>query len=251
MKLISWNVNGVRACLKKGLADFVAAEQPDVLGLQETKAREEQVELPLEFGGYHSYWNSAEKAGYSGTAIFSKTEPLSVLHGLGIEEHDAEGRVLTAEFESFYYVTVYTPNSQDGLRRLAYRQQWDADFLAFCRELEKKKPVIFCGDLNVAHTEIDLARPKANRMSAGFSDEERAGFDAMMEAGFVDSFRAENEGVEGAYSWWSYRGGARSRNVGWRLDYFNVSGEFVKETKDPVIYHEVLGSDHCPVGLSL
>ena len=251
MKLISWNVNGVRACLKKGLADFLAAENPDVLCLQETKAREEQVELPLEFGGYRSYWNSAEKAGYSGTAIFSKTEPLSVIHGLGIAEHDSEGRVLTAEYENFYLVTVYTPNSKDGLLRLPYRQVWDAAFLAFCKELETRKPVIFCGDLNVAHAEIDLARPKANHKSAGFSDEERAGFDAMLDAGFVDSFRAENPGLEGAYSWWSYRGGARGRNVGWRLDYFNVSGEFVKRTKGPIIYSEVLGSDHCPVGLTV
>lgn len=251
MKLISWNVNGVRACLKKGLGDFVAAEQPDVLCLQETKAREEQVDLPLEFGGYHAFWNSAEKAGYSGTAIFSKTEPLSVQYGLGIEEHDTEGRVLTAEYEQFYLVTVYTPNSQDGLRRLSYRQKWDADFLTFCKELEEKKPVIFCGDLNVSHTEIDLARPKANRQSAGFSDEERAGFDAMMAAGFVDSYRAAHPGEEGAYTWWSYRGGARGRNVGWRLDYFNVTGEFADETKEPVIYKDILGSDHCPVGLSV
>lgn len=251
MKLISWNVNGVRACLKKGLADFVAAEKPEVLCLQETKAREEQVELPLEFGGYHSFWNSAEKAGYSGTAIFSKTEPLSVSHGLGIAEHDTEGRVLTAEFADFYLVTVYTPNSKEGLKRLPYRQVWDAAFLAFCKELEEKKPVIFCGDLNVAHTEIDLARPKANRMSAGFSDEERAGFDKMLGAGFVDSFRAANEGLEGAYTWWSYRGGARQRNVGWRLDYFNVTGEFLNKTKDPIIYDQVLGSDHCPVGLTI
>ena len=251
MKLISWNVNGVRACLKKGLGDFVAAEQPDVLCLQETKAREEQVDLPLEFGGYHAFWNSAEKAGYSGTAIFSKTEPLSVQYGLGIEEHDTEGRVLTAEYEQFYLVTVYTPNSQDGLRRLSYRQKWDADFLTFCKELEEKKAVIFCGDLNVSHTEIDLARPKANRQSAGFSDEERAGFDAMMAAGFVDSYRADHPGEEGAYTWWSYRGGARGRNVGWRLDYFNVTGEFADETKEPVIYKDILGSDHCPVGLSV
>lgn len=251
MKLISWNVNGVRACLKKGLGDFVAAEQPDVLCLQETKAREEQVDLPLEFGGYYAFWNSAEKAGYSGTAIFSKTEPLSVQYGLGIEEHDTEGRVLTAEYEQFYLVTVYTPNSQDGLRRLSYRQKWDADFLTFCKELEEKKPVIFCGDLNVSHTEIDLARPKANRQSAGFSDEERAGFDAMMAAGFVDSYRAAHPGEEGAYTWWSYRGGARGRNVGWRLDYFNVTGEFADETKEPVIYKDILGSDHCPVGLSV
>ncbi len=251
MKLISWNVNGVRACLNKGLADFLSAEQPAVLCLQETKAREEQVDLPLEFGGYHAFWNSAEKAGYSGTAIFSKTEPLSVQHGLGIAEHDTEGRVLTAEYPDFYLVTVYTPNSQDGLRRLDYRQRWDADFLAFCKELEKSKPVVFCGDLNVAHTEIDLARPKANRQSAGFSDEERAGFDAMLEAGFVDTFRGANPGLEGAYSWWSYRGGARGRNVGWRLDYFNVTGEFAASTKEPHIYAEILGSDHCPVGLTI
>ncbi|MDQ8189354.1 exodeoxyribonuclease III [Roseibacillus persicicus] len=251
MKLISWNVNGVRAALNKGLADFVAAEQPDVLCLQETKAREEQVDLPLEFGGYQPFWNSADKAGYSGVAIFSKTAPIAVTPDLGIAHHDTEGRVLTAEYDEFYLVTVYTPNSQDGLRRLPYRQQWDVDFLTFCKELETRKPVIFCGDLNVAHTEIDLARPKANRMSAGFSDEERAGFDAMMRAGFVDTFRAAHPGGEGAYSWWSYRGGARSRNVGWRLDYFNASDALASRVKDPKIYTEVLGSDHCPVGMTL
>ncbi|MBK1834338.1 exodeoxyribonuclease III [Roseibacillus ishigakijimensis] len=251
MKLISWNVNGIRAALKKGLADFVAAEQPDIFCLQETKARAEQVDLPLEFTGYQAHWNSAEKAGYSGVAVFSKKEPLSIRHGMDIAEHDSEGRVITAEYPDFYLVTVYTPNSQNELRRLPYRQRWDADFLAFCQELETRKPVIFCGDLNVAHTEIDLARPKANRLSAGFSDEERAGFDAMMAAGFVDTFRAAHPGVEGAYTWWSYRGGARSRNVGWRLDYFNVSRELAAQAKDPVIYHQVLGSDHCPVGMTL
>ncbi len=251
MKLISWNVNGIRAALGKGLGEFLSAEKPDVLCLQETKARSEQVDLSLEFQGYEAHWNSAEKAGYSGVAIFTKESPLSIRAGLGIEKHDTEGRVLTAEFAGFHLVTVYTPNSQNGLRRLSYRQEWDRDFLAFCKELEASKPVIFCGDLNVAHTEIDLARPKANRNSAGFSDEERAGFDAMMEAGFVDSFRAENPGVEEAYTWWSYRGGARERNVGWRLDYFNVSGTFIKETRNPKIYHEVLGSDHCPVGIEV
>lgn len=251
MKLISWNVNGMRATLKKGLPEFVVSEAPDILCLQETKAREEQVELPLEFAGYHQYWNSAEKAGYSGVALFSKVKPLSVRYGLDIAEHDTEGRVLTAEYEDYYVVTVYTPNSQDELRRLPYRQRWDADFLAFCQELEKSKPVVFCGDLNVSHQEIDLARPKANRRSAGFSDEERAGFDAMMEAGFVDTFRAANPDLEGAYSWWSFRGGARGRNVGWRLDYVNVSSSLAEQVSEPRILAEVMGSDHCPVGLVL
>jgi exodeoxyribonuclease-3 len=253
MKLISWNVNGIRAVLKKdpGLAAFVAEEDPDILCLQETKAREEQVDLPLEFGGYHRFWNSAQKPGYSGVALFSKIEPLAVTHGLEMEEHDSEGRVLTAEYEDYFVVTVYTPNSQDGLRRLPYRQTWDRDFLVFCQGLEKRKPVVFCGDLNVSHQEIDLARPKANRMNAGFSDEERAGFDAMMESGFIDTFRAENEGVEGAYSWWSYRGGARSRNVGWRLDYVLVSDSLGGKVREPKIYSDVLGSDHCPVGLKV
>lgn len=251
MKLISWNVNGIRATLKKGLTDFVVAEQPDILCFQETKAREEQVELPLEFGCYHRYWNSAEKPGYSGVALFSKEKPLSVRYGMDIPEHDTEGRVLTAEYEDFFVVTVYTPNSQNELKRLPYRQQWDADFLAFCCELEKEKPVVFCGDLNVCHQEIDLARPKANRMSAGFSDEERAGFDAMVAAGFVDTFRAANPDLEGAYSWWSFRGGARGRNVGWRLDYVNVSASLAEKVSEPRILADVMGSDHCPVGLIL
>ncbi|MDP0489712.1 MAG: exodeoxyribonuclease III [Verrucomicrobiota bacterium JB023] len=251
MKLISWNVNGLRAAMKKGFADFVTTESPDVLCLQETKAKPEQVDLPLELAGYETFWNSAIKPGYSGVAIFSKTAPLDVRVGMGIEEHDSEGRVLTAEFDEFFLVTVYTPNSQDGLRRLAYRQLWDQAFLAFCKELEKTKPVVFCGDLNVAHQEIDLARPKANRMSAGFTDEERAGFDAMVEAGFVDTFRSANPGLEGAYSWWSYRGGARGRNVGWRLDYFNVSSDLADKVKEPRILSEVLGSDHCPVALTM
>ena len=251
MKLISWNVNGIRATLKKGLTDFVVAEQPDILCFQETKAREEQVELPLEFGCYHRYWNSAEKPGYSGVALFSKEKPLSVRYGMDIPEHDTEGRVLTAEYEDFFVVTVYTPNSQNELKRLPYRQQWDADFLAFCCELEKEKPIVFCGDLNVCHQEIDLARPKANRMSAGFSDEERAGFDAMVAAGFVDTFRAANPDLEGAYSWWSFRGGARGRNVGWRLDYVNVSASLAEKVSEPRILADVMGSDHCPVGLIL
>lgn len=251
MKLICWNVNGVRAVLKKDFAAFVADEQPDILCLQETKARKEQVELPPEFAGYHCYWNSAEKAGYSGVALFSKVEPLNVLYGLDIAEHDTEGRVLTAEYEKYFVVTVYTPNSQDGLRRLPYRQAWDRDFLAFCKKLEESKPVIFCGDLNVSHQEIDLARPSANHKNAGFSPEERSGFDAMMAAGFVDTFRAANQDLTGAYSWWSYRGGARSRNVGWRLDYVNVSAAIASQVSEPKIYSETLGSDHCPVGLTL
>jgi exodeoxyribonuclease-3 len=252
MKLISWNVNGIRACLKKGLADFVAAESPDILCLQETKARPEQVELPLEFGSYHAEWNSAQKPGYSGVAVFSREKPLSVQHGIGVEEHDNEGRVLTHEFTDFYLVNVYTPNAQNELRRLPYRMNWDQAFREYLKNLESKgKPVIFCGDLNVAHQEIDLARPKQNRGSAGFSDEERSGFNALIDSGFIDTFRHFHPDKEGAYSWWSYRAGARANNVGWRIDYFAVSQTFASRLHSADILAGVIGSDHCPVTLEL
>lgn len=252
MKLISWNVNGLRAVLKKNFTEFVLAEDPDFLCLQETKARPEQVELPLELSAYRTYWNSAEKAGYSGTAIFSKTEPLSVRLGIGEAEGDAEGRVITLEYDNFFLVTVYTPNSKNGLLRLPYRQIWDRAFREYLKELETEgKPVIACGDLNVAHTEIDLARPKDNKKSAGFSDEERAGFSALIEAGFTDTFRHLHPDTTEAYSWWSYRGGARSRNVGWRIDYWCVSDSLQDKLTSATINDDVLGSDHCPVSLEI
>ena len=251
MRLISWNVNGIRAVIKKNFAQFLTDHQPDILCLQETKARAEQVDLPLEMAGYHTYWNSAEKPGYSGTAIFTRHKPLSVANGIGIDEHDAEGRVITAEFPDFYLVTVYTPNSKNELLRLPYRQRWDADFLAYCKNLETTKPVIFCGDLNVAHQEIDLARPRQNRRNAGFSDEERAGFDQIVSTGFTDSFRHFFPETTEAYSWWSYRAGARGKNNGWRLDYFCVSQSFMDRVTKAEILSEVLGSDHCPVTLEL
>lgn len=250
MKLVSWNVNGIRACLGKGLPEWLATYAPDILCLQETKARPEQVELPLQFGGYKDYWNSAEKAGYSGVAVFTRTEPVSVTRGIGMEEHDNEGRVITLEFDDYHLVNVYTPNAQNELRRLQYRMEWDHAFRKFLQELkESGKPVIFCGDLNVAHQEIDLARPSANRKSAGFSDEERAGFSQLLDAGFTDSFRHFHPTTAGAYSWWSYRGGARSRNVGWRIDYFGVSSDAITRMSSASILPEVMGSDHCPVAL--
>jgi len=251
MKLISWNVNGIRAALNKGLADFLSTEDPDILCLQETKAREEQVELPLEFGTYKAYWNSADKAGYSGTAIFTKQAPIRVSCGFGIEEHDKEGRVITMEFEDFHLVNVYTVNAQDGLRRLDYRLEWDAAFRQHVNALALTKPVIFCGDLNVAHHEIDLARPKDNHKSAGFSDEERASFGELLSSGFIDTYRHLYPEQTGAYSWWSYRAGARERNVGWRIDYFAVSPALIERVKDASILPHVHGSDHCPVRLVL
>lgn len=249
MKLISWNVNGIRAILKKDFENQIIEMNPDILCLQETKARPEQVELPLSFGQYRTYWNSAEKPGYSGTSIFSKIEPIEVTYGIGAEEHDKEGRVITAEFEDYFVTTVYTPNSQNELKRLDYRQGWDLAFLKFVQHLEKSKPVIFCGDLNVAHTEIDLARPKDNRKSAGFSDEERAGFDRIVGAGFIDTFRHFYPDTTEAYSWWSYRGGARSRNVGWRIDYCCTSSTLQDRLLSAKIHADQLGSDHCPVEL--
>ncbi|MFU8892341.1 MAG: exodeoxyribonuclease III [Luteolibacter sp.] len=251
MKLISWNVNGVRAVLAKGFCDFIATEAPDVLCLQETKARPEQVQLPLELGGYKAYWNSAEKAGYSGVAVFTREAPLDVSLGLGIEAHDREGRVLTMEFADFHLVNVYTPNAQDELRRLPYRLEWDAAFREHCRNLARGKPVVFCGDLNVAHQEIDLARPQSNRRSPGYSDEERASFGELLAAGFIDTFRHHHPDRADAYSWWSYRGGARERNVGWRIDYFGVSTPMIDRVSSAFILPHVHGSDHCPVGITL
>lgn len=248
MKLISWNVNGLRACVGKGFFEFVAAEQPDMLCLQETKLQPEQAP-PVE--GYWDYWNSADKKGYSGTALFSRTEPLLVTYGLGIDEHDHEGRVITAEYPDFYLVTVYVPNSQDGLKRLDYRMVWEDAFRAYVQALDQKKPVIICGDMNVAHQEIDLKNPKTNRKNAGFTDEERAKMTELLGAGFVDTFRHFYPDTEGVYSWWSYRFRAREKNAGWRIDYFLVSERLIGRIKDARILTDVLGSDHCPVVIEL
>ncbi|MBQ9966092.1 MAG: exodeoxyribonuclease III [Clostridia bacterium] len=249
MKLISWNVNGLRACVGKGFADFVAQADPDVLCLQETKLQEGQIDLDLP--GYHMYWNYAEKKGYSGTAVFTKTEPLSVKNGIGIEQHDHEGRVITAEYEDFYLVCCYTPNAQDGLKRLDYRMEWENDFRAYLMELDKVKPVILCGDLNVAHNEIDLKNPSSNRKNAGFSDEERAKMTELLGSGFVDSFRHFYPDLTGAYSWWSYRFNARKNNAGWRIDYFIVSERLKERMKGAAIHSDIFGSDHCPVSLEI
>lgn len=247
MKLISWNVNGLRACVTKGFLDFFREADADVFCLQETKLQAGQIELELP--GYYQYWNSAVKKGYSGTAVFSKKEPLSVSYGIGIEQHDQEGRVITLEFSDFFVVTVYTPNSQEGLVRLDYRMRWEEDFLAYLKKLEQKKPVIFCGDLNVAHREIDLKNPKTNRKNAGFTDEEREKMTKLLQAGFIDTFRYFYPDQEGIYSWWSYRFQARSKNAGWRIDYFIVSEALKDRLEDARIYTQVMGSDHCPVGL--
>lgn len=249
MKLISWNVNGIRACVQKGFLDFFKEVDADIFCIQESKMQEGQLELELE--GYHQYWNYAEKKGYSGTAIFTKQEPLSVQYGIGVEEHDHEGRVITLEFEDFYMVTVYVPNSQDELKRLDYRMQWETDFLAYLKKLEDKKGVVFCGDLNVAHKEIDLKNPKTNRRSAGFTDEERGKFSEVLESGFIDTFRYFYPDLEGVYSWWSYRMNARARNAGWRIDYFCVSESLKERLEDAKILADIMGSDHCPVELDL
>ena len=249
MKLISWNVNGLRACITKGFFDFLNEQQPDIIGLQETKMQPEQFDGTV--AGYHVYWNSAEKKGYSGTAAFVKQKPLSVTYGIDLAEHNTEGRVITLEYPTFYFVTVYTPNSQDGLRRLDYRMSWEDAFLTYLKALDAKKPVIVCGDLNVAHQEIDLKNPKTNRMNAGFSDEERACMTRLLENGFVDTFRHFYPDKTEAYSWWSYIGGARSRNAGWRIDYFIVSERFIDHVKDSYILSDVLGSDHCPVMIEI
>ena len=249
MKLISWNVNGLRACVGKGFLDFFYQENADIFCLQETKLQQGQIELELP--GYFQYWNYAEKKGYSGTAVFTKTEPLSVTYGIGIEEHDHEGRVITLEYADFYLVTVYTPNSQNELARLPYRMKWEDDFLAYIKKLDASKPVIFCGDLNVAHQEIDLKNPKTNRQSAGFTDEEREKFTILTQSGFTDSFRYFYPDKKEIYSWWSYRASARARNTGWRIDYFVVSDMLRDRLEDAFIYTDILGSDHCPVGLTL
>lgn len=247
MKFISWNVNGLRACVGKGFLDFFKEADADIFCLQETKLQEGQIDLELP--GYHQYWNYAEKKGYSGTAIFSKEEALQVTCGIGVEEHDHEGRVITLEYPDFYFVTVYTPNSQNELARLDYRMKWEDDFLAYLKKLEETKPVIFCGDLNVAHKEIDLKNPKSNRKNAGFTDEERGKFTALVDAGFIDTFRHFYPDLEGVYSWWSYRFSARAKNAGWRIDYFLTSASLKDRLQDAFIYTEVMGSDHCPVGL--
>lgn len=249
MKLISWNVNGLRACVGKGFLDYFKEQQADIFCLQETKLQEGQIELELD--GYHQYWNYAEKKGYSGTAIFTKEKPISVHYGIGIEEHDKEGRVITLEFEKFYMITVYTPNSQEKLARLDYRMKWEEDFKNYLLELDKKKPVIVCGDLNVAHKEIDLKNPKTNRKNAGFSDEEREKMTKLLESGFLDSFRYFYPNKTDIYSWWSYRFSARAKNAGWRIDYFLVSDRIKENMKGAEIHTEILGSDHCPVLLNI
>lgn len=247
MKLITWNVNGLRACMNKGFADFMTAAGADIVCVQETKMQREQASF--DFPGYHEYWNSAVKKGYSGTAVFSKTEPLSVTYGLGQEEHDQEGRVITAEYPDLYLVNVYTPNSQRGLTRLEYRMQWEDVFQDYCAGLARKKPVIVCGDLNVAAQPIDLKNPDSNHKNAGFTDEERAKFQQFLDHGFVDSFRSLYPDKEGAYTWWSYMFKARERNAGWRIDYFLVSQNGKDRIHDVIIHNEVMGSDHCPVEL--
>ena len=247
MKLISWNVNGLRACVQKGFLEYFQQVDADVFCIQESKLQEGQLDLNLP--GYHQYWNYAVKKGYSGTAMFTKQEPLSVSYGIGMEEHDQEGRVITAEFPEYYVVTVYTPNSQNELARLPYRMQWEEDFLAYLKKLEEEKPVIFCGDLNVAHKEIDLKNPKTNRRNAGFTDEERAKFSHVLESGFIDTYRYFYPDQEGVYSWWSYRFKAREKNAGWRIDYFCVSESLKDRLVSASIHTEVTGSDHCPVEL--
>lgn len=247
MKLISWNVNGLRACVQKGFLEYFNSVNADVFCIQESKLQEGQIELDLP--GYEQYWNYAEKKGYSGTAIFTKKKPLSVKYGLGIEEHDHEGRVITLEFEDEYVITVYTPNSQNELARLDYRMKWEDDFKEYLKELSKKKSVIVCGDLNVAHKEIDLKNPKTNRKNAGFTDEEREKLTDLLKAGFIDTFRYFNPDVTGIYSWWSYRFNSRKNNAGWRIDYFLVSEDMKDRLVSADIHTEVLGSDHCPVEL--
>ncbi len=249
MKLISWNVNGLRACVNKGFEDFFKAADADAFCLQETKLQEGQIDFAPE--GYHCFWNYAEKKGYSGTAIFTKQEPLAVTYGLGIEEHDKEGRVITLEFEDYYLITVYVPNSQRELTRLDYRMDWEDAFLNYINELDKKKPVIYCGDLNVAHKEIDLKNPKTNRRNAGFTDEERGKMSAVLDAGYTDTFRYFYPEQADAYSWWSYMFKAREKNVGWRIDYFICSERLNEKLRDAKIHSEILGSDHCPVELDI
>lgn len=249
IKLISWNVNGLRACCDKGFRDIFTQLDADFFCLQETKMQEGQ--LDLSFEGYTSYWNYAEKKGYSGTAIFTKHQPLQVTYGLGIDEHDHEGRVITLEMEKFFLVTVYTPNSQDGLKRLDYRMTWDDDFRAYLQKLDQSKPVLICGDLNVAHKEIDLKNPKTNRMNAGFTDQEREKFQLLLDAGFIDTFRYFYPEQTNIYSWWSYRFKAREKNAGWRIDYFLASASLADKLKEAKIHTEIFGSDHCPVEVTV
>ncbi len=249
MKLISWNVNGLRACMKKGFPDFFAEADADFFCLQETKLQEGQIDFAPE--GYHSFWNYAEKKGYSGTAIFAKQEPLSVSRGMDIEVHDHEGRVITLEYPDFYLITVYTPNSQRELTRLDYRMEWEEAFRAYMQGLRRTKPVVVCGDMNVAHREIDLKNPGTNHKNAGFTDEEREKFGILLDAGYIDTFRFFYPDLEGAYSWWSYMGRAREKNVGWRIDYFLVSEELRERLSGASIHADILGSDHCPVELVL
>lgn len=249
MKLISWNVNGLRAIVKKGFLDIFTELDADFFCLQETKLQEGQIDLDIP--GYYSFWNYAEKKGYSGTAIFTKHEPISAAYGIGISEHDTEGRVITLEYDDYYVVTCYTPNSQSELKRLDYRVRWEQDFLAYLTELDIRKPVILCGDLNVAHKDIDLKNPQRNRSNAGFSDEERAQFEALLSNGFVDTYRYFYPEIEGSYTWWNYRFNARKNNAGWRIDYFCVSQKLIPFLEDAKIHNTILGSDHCPVELTL
>ena len=249
MRLVTWNVNGLRACLGKGFLDFFHQADADVFCLQETKLQPHQIQLELP--GYQIYWNSAEKKGYSGTAIFTRVEPINVTYGIGVEEHDHEGRVITAEFDGFYLVCCYTPNAQEGLARIDYRMQWEEDFRAYLMALDRTKPVILCGDLNVAHEEIDLKNPRSNRGNAGFSDQERGKMTELLSSGFTDTFRALYPERTGAYTWWSYRFNARKNNAGWRIDYFIVSDRLLPRVRDNIIHAEVEGSDHCPVELVL
>lgn len=249
MKFVSWNVNGLRAVMKKDFMDSFRQLDADIFCVQETKLQEGQIDLDLP--GYRQYWNYAEKKGYSGTAVFTRMEPLRVINGINVEEHDHEGRVITLEYPDFYFLTVYTPNSQDGLKRLEYRMRWEDDFLAYVNELDREKPVIWCGDLNVAHREIDLKNPKTNHMNPGFTDEERNKMSVVLDSGYIDTFRYFYPDLENAYTWWSYRMRAREKNVGWRIDYFITSGRLKDRLQDAKIHTEIFGSDHCPVELDI
>lgn len=249
MRLVSWNVNGIRACMEKGFMDFFRQVDADIFCIQETKVQQGQINLNID--GYYQYWNYAVKKGYSGTALFSKQKPISVVDGIGMNVHDNEGRVITAEYDNYYVITVYTPNAQRGLARLDYRMQWEDDFRAYVKRLDQEKPVIFCGDLNVAHKEIDLKNPSSNRGNAGFSDEEREKMTIMLQNGFTDSFRYLYPDRKDAYTWWSYMFNAREKNVGWRIDYFLVSDQIRDKIQEAQIYADILGSDHCPVGLEI
>lgn len=249
MKMVSWNVNGLRACVTKGFLDFFNNIDADIFSIQETKLQEGQITLDI--NGYYQYWNYAEKKGYSGVAVFSKKEPLKVTYGLNIEEHNNEGRLITLEFENFYYITAYVPNSQEELKRLEYRIKWEDDIKKYLNKLKENKPVIYCGDLNVAHQEIDLKNPKTNRKNPGFSDEEREKFQNLLDSGFIDTFRYKYPEKEDAYSWWSYRFKAREKNAGWRIDYYIISNDIKQNLIDATIHNDILGSDHCPVSINI